>query len=208
MKEISYKVNEIFASVQGEGIFVGLPMNFIRFTRCNLSCKWCDTAYGIGDELSCASIIKKLDKKIKWVSLTGGEPLMEKDLPYIISKLKGNGFSVLLETNGSMYDKKIFSSCDHVSLDLKAPSSGNCLNNADALQYCLRHPKKSQVKVVVQDAVDLRFFAKMHSYGAGYPNWIIQPEWSRIGEIDYSKIIRKFPGVRVIPQMHKLLKVR
>jgi 7-carboxy-7-deazaguanine synthase len=208
MKDVRYKVNEVFSSIQGEGIFVGLPMNFIRFTRCNLSCKWCDTAYSQGVELSCASILKKLDKKIRWVSLTGGEPMMEKDLSYIISVLKGIGFKVLLETNGSIFDKKIFSSCDHISLDLKAPSSGNCAHSPDALQYCLRHPKKSQIKVVVQDPSDLRFFAKMHSFGEEYPNWIIQPEWSRINELGYSKIISKFPCVRVIPQMHKLLKVR
>ncbi|MFZ2455535.1 MAG: 7-carboxy-7-deazaguanine synthase QueE [Candidatus Altiarchaeia archaeon] len=208
MKEVSYKVNEIFSSIQGEGIFIGLPMNFVRFTRCNLSCRWCDTAYGKGSELSCAGIIKKLDKKIEWVSLTGGEPLMEKDLSCLVSKLKNKGFKVLLETNGSMYDKKIFPSCDHISLDLKAPSSGNCVHSADALCYCLTHPKKSQIKVVVQDECDLRFFARMHSSGKEYPNWIIQPEWSRIDTIDYSKIISRYPCVRVIPQMHKLLKVR
>jgi 7-carboxy-7-deazaguanine synthase len=208
MKDVRYKVNEVFSSIQGEGIFVGLPMNFIRFTKCNLACRWCDTAYSKGEELSCAKILKRLDKKIKWVSLTGGEPMMEKDLPDIISELKGIGFKVLLETNGSTYDKRIFSSCDHISLDLKAPSSGNCVHSADALEYCLMHPKKSQIKIVVQDACDTRFFAKMHSSREGYPNWVIQPEWSRINVIDYSKIISKFPLVRVIPQMHKLLKVR
>jgi 7-carboxy-7-deazaguanine synthase len=208
MKDVRFKVNEIFVSIQGEGIFVGLPMNFIRFCSCNLSCSWCDTAYSKGTDMSCAAILKKLDKKIKWVSLTGGEPLMEKELPYIISELKGIGFNALLETNGSIYDKKIFSSCDHISLDLKAPSSGNCVHSKDAFCYCLEHPKKSQIKVVVQDECDMRFFAKMYTSAEGYPNWIIQPEWSRINEIDYSKIISKFPDVRVILQMHKFLKVR
>ena len=194
--------------MQGEGIFVGLPMNFIRFCSCNLSCRWCDTAYSKEADMSCAAILKKLDKKIKWVSLTGGEPMMERDLSYIISELKGLGFKVLLETNGSIYDKKIFSFCDHISLDLKAPSSGNCVHSKDAFCYCLAHPEKSQIKIVVQDECDLRFFAKMHSSGEGYPNWIIQPEWSRISEINYSRIISKFPCVRIIPQMHKFLNVR
>jgi 7-carboxy-7-deazaguanine synthase len=208
MKDVTYKVNEVFSSVQGEGVFVGMPMNFIRFCKCNLSCRWCDTAYTEGAELSCAVILKKLDKKVIWVSLTGGEPMMEKDLLYIISELKGMGFKVLLETNGSLYDKKIFSSCDHISLDLKAPSSGNCVHSEDALRYCLTHSGRSQIKVVVQNPSDMRFFAKMHSFGVDYPNWIIQPEWSRINEIDYSRIVTKFPAVRVIPQMHKVIKVR
>jgi 7-carboxy-7-deazaguanine synthase len=208
MKDVRYIVNEVFSSIQGEGIFVGLPMNFIRFCECNLSCRWCDTAYRNGVELSYASILKKLDKKIKWVSLTGGEPMMEKDLGSLISGLKDNGFKVLLETNGTLYDKKIFSSCDHISLDLKAPSSGNSLFSEDAFRFCLKHPKKSQIKVVVQDVSDMRFFSLVHSAGKEYPNWIIQPEWSRISELDYSKIISKFSGVRVIPQMHKVLKVR
>jgi 7-carboxy-7-deazaguanine synthase len=208
MKDHTYKVNEVFASIQGEGIFIGLPMNFVRFCSCNLSCKWCDTAYSKGSELSSADVLKKLDKKIKWVSLTGGEPMMEKNLSAIVSELKTNGFSVMLETNGSMFDEKIFSSCDYISLDLKAPSSGNSVHSEDAFRYCLSHPKKSQIKVVVQDETDMRFFAGMHSQGKDYPNWIIQPEWSRINALDYSRIISKFPRARVIPQMHKLLKVR
>lgn len=208
MKDVRYKVNEVFASIQGEGIFVGLPMNFVRFCNCNLSCRWCDTAYSKGVELSCAAIIKKLDERIRWVSLTGGEPMMEKDLLHIISELKGGGFKVLLETNGTMYDKKIFSSCDHISLDLKAPSSGNCIYSEAAFHYCISHPKKSQIKVVVQEGCDMRFFAKMHPLRGEYPNWIIQPEWSKINLLDYSKIISKYPDVRVIPQMHKILKVR
>lgn len=208
MKSPVYKVNEVFSSYQGEGIHVGVPMCFIRFCRCNLRCSWCDTSYDAGVEISLPSIIRKVDKRIKWVSLTGGEPLMEKDLLPLILGLKASGHKVLLETNGSLFDKKIFSSCDHISLDLKAPSSGNCVHDADAFRYCLAQPEKSQIKVVVKDETDMRFFAKMHASGKEYTNWVIQPEWGSVQKLDYENILLKFPDVRLIPQVHKVLKVR
>jgi len=78
MKDSKYLVNEVFSSIQGEGIYVGTPMNFIRFCKCNLGCRWCDTSYQKGVEMSIPCILKKLDKRIPWVSLTGGEPLWKK----------------------------------------------------------------------------------------------------------------------------------
>jgi len=69
---------------------------------------------------------------------------MEESLTALISRLKSAGYRILLETNGSLYDKKTFSSCDHISLDLKAPSSGNCIHSEDAFRFCLIHPKRAR----------------------------------------------------------------
>ena len=208
MKETRYKVNEVFSSIQGEGLLVGKPMNFVRFCTCNLACRWCDTSYRAGSQMSPGEVRKRLDASIPWVALTGGEPLMEKDLLSLIKRLKDGGHKILLETNGSLFDRDIFSSCDYVSMDLKAPSSGNCVHSAEAFGFCVGHPKKSQIKVVVQDASDLVFFARMHSSAPLYPNWVIQPEWASVKKLDYRKIVSRFPGVRVIPQIHKILNVR
>lgn len=207
MRKTKYKINEIFSSIQGEGIYVGVPMNFIRFCSCNLACSWCDTDYQAGTPMSPSEILRRLNRKIPWVSLTGGEPLMEKDLYPLILKLKNAGYKILLETNGTLYDREIFSACDHVSLDLKPPSSGNCVRSQDAFRYCVAHPQKSQIKIVVQDEQDICFFAKAFSCARKYPNWVIQPEWGSIKRLDYDKIISRFPSVRVIPQVHKVLLV-
>jgi 7-carboxy-7-deazaguanine synthase len=207
---MKFLVNEVFSSIQGEGVLVGLPMNFIRFTKCNLRCRWCDTDFASGRELSEKEILKKLEKKISWVSLTGGEPLMEENLLDLISYLKMEGFKVCLETNGSLFKRKIFDSVDYISMDLKPPSSGNQLSSRKALEYCLSNPGKSQIKVVIADKRDIEFFGKIYKdeRESNYINWILQPETGSIKKIDYSALIKEFPKVRVIPQLHRFLKVR
>jgi 7-carboxy-7-deazaguanine synthase len=207
---MKFSVNEVFPSIQGEGLLVGLPMNFIRFTKCNLACKWCDTNYASGREFSEKEILKKLEKKIKWVSLTGGEPLMEDDLLDLISYLKMEGFKICLETNGSLFKRKIFDSTDFISMDLKPPSSGNSQFSRKALDYCLSNPNKSQLKVVIVDKRDIAFFGKIYKEEreSNYINWILQPETGSIKKINYSALIKEFPKVRIIPQIHRFLKVR
>lgn len=209
LDRIKFKINEIFCSIQGEGILVGIPMNFIRFTRCNRKCEWCDTDFSDGIDMTIGEIEKKLDKKIKWVSLTGGEPMLERDLLILIKKFKEKNFKILLETNGTLFERKIFEACDFISLDIKAPSSGNCRYNKDALQYCLRNSKKSQLKIVIQDDNDIKFFKNIFKKNKRYPNWIIQPEWSAREKLQYSKIIKFFDNnIRIIPQVHRILGVR
>jgi 7-carboxy-7-deazaguanine synthase len=207
---MKYLVKEVFSSIQGEGALVGVPMNFIRFTKCNLRCSWCDTDFASGKPLSEKELLKKLEKKIKWVSLTGGEPLMEEDLLDLISYLKMEGFRICLETNGSIFKRKIFDSSDFISMDLKPPSSGNSNINRKALDYCLSNPGKSQIKVVIADKKDIEFFGKVYKEErkASFSNWILQPETGSIKKINYSALIKEFPQVRVIPQMHRFLKVR
>ena len=208
MKDAGYKVNEVFTSIQGEGLLVGLPMNFVRFCRCNLKCRWCDTDFETGTLMNACEIIKKLDSRVEWVALTGGEPLLEEGLLVLVTQLKKKKYRILLETNGSLYDEKIFKSCDYISMDVKPPSSGNPVYSRKALSYCLKNPKKTQVKVVVQDDRDIKFFADLYSRHKKYSSWVIQPESGSIGLLDYGAMAGMFPSVRVIPQMHKYVGVR
>jgi 7-carboxy-7-deazaguanine synthase len=208
MKDAVYEINEVFTSIQGEGLLIGLPMNFVRFCRCNLKCRWCDTDYAEGTPLSAREIIKRLDPGVKWVALTGGEPLLEEDLLALVTRLKKRKYKILLETNGSLYDEKIFKSCDYISLDIKPPSSGNPLHSRKALSYCLKNQKKTQIKVVIQGDKDTEFFYGLYSKYKKYPSWVIQPESGRIDFLDYGAIIKRFPSARVILQMHKYLGVR
>ncbi|MEA3254753.1 MAG: 7-carboxy-7-deazaguanine synthase QueE [Candidatus Altiarchaeota archaeon] len=201
-----YKVNEVYASIQGEGILLGTPMNFIRFCRCNLSCSWCDTDFEEGVEMDVEEILKELDEKVGWVSLTGGEPMLEEDLVYLIKRLREENFKILLETNGTLFNEEVFMLCDFLSMDLKGPSSGNEGFSEEAFAYCLSNPVKSQLKVVIQDDDDLIFFNRV--YSEEYNNWVLQPEWKSMKELDYKRIMEEFPRVRVIPQIHRLMGVR
>ena len=120
------RVNEIFYSIQGESTFAGFPCIFIRMTGCNLRCTYCDTtyAYDQGDDIPLHSIlttVKKFDCRL--VEVTGGEPLIQDETPDLISALIENGYSVLLETNGSQDISAVDTRCTRI-VDIKCPSSG------------------------------------------------------------------------------------
>ncbi|MDI6810953.1 MAG: 7-carboxy-7-deazaguanine synthase QueE [archaeon] len=204
---MNFKINEIFDSIQGEGLFVGVPMNFIRFTECNLQCRWCDTDFENGEILELNEILSRLNKKWKWVSLTGGEPMLEENLLGLIKELHEKEFKVLLETNGTIFDEEIFEECNFISVDIKPPSSGNPIYDKKVIDYLFKNPGKSQLKVVIQDNQDLEFFKGI--YNEKYENWILQPEFSSMDKLDYEKILKVIgKNVRIIPQIHKILKVR
>jgi 7-carboxy-7-deazaguanine synthase len=98
------RVNEIFYSIQGESTFTGYPCIFIRMTGCNLRCTYCDTTYAYeeGDDIPLDSILTTVKKfACNLIEVTGGEPLIQDETPDLISALIKNGYTVLLETNGS-----------------------------------------------------------------------------------------------------------
>jgi len=100
----SYRINEIFYSIQGEGEFAGTPAVFVRFSGCNLKCPWCDTDHSHGEEMTCDELedaVRKLlaDRDGAIIVLTGGEPALQlhDDEPLF------HGFArfVCIETNGT-----------------------------------------------------------------------------------------------------------
>lgn len=99
---MKFPIVEIFTSIQGEGVNLGKAANFVRFAGCNLNCPWCDTEWRKANEaLTVDEILSRLDKKVKIVVLTGGEPLMQKELPWLTMALQGEGYLVTIETNGT-----------------------------------------------------------------------------------------------------------
>jgi len=99
------EICEIFYSVQGEGVFIGRPMIFIRTTGCNIFCSFCDSRYSWekGKKMSIESIMKEIKKfKCKNVCVTGGEALLQKDIYKLIETLGEKDYAVFLETNGSI----------------------------------------------------------------------------------------------------------
>jgi 7-carboxy-7-deazaguanine synthase len=120
------KICEIFTSIQGESSYAGMPCTFIRLTGCNLRCSYCDTSYAYyeGQELTVDEIVRQVQRSgIDLVEITGGEPLLQKEVLHLIKRLLAEGYAVLVETNGSQSIREIDRKAV-IILDIKTPGSG------------------------------------------------------------------------------------
>mgnify|MGYP000010407758 CR=1 FL=1 len=157
IQENIINLTEIFTSVQGETSFTGLPTVFVRTAACNLRCSWCDTTYsfGKGTPTSIDSIIDQI--KIagpKHVCITGGEPLLQKNIYILMKILCDLNYVVSLETSGSLpidqVDQRVIS-----IVDIKCPGSKmekkNLWRNLEILR------PKDEVKFVVLDRNDYEY---------------------------------------------------
>lgn len=121
------KINEIFSAIEGETSLTGLPMLFVRFTGCPLRCRFCDTtyAYDEGEDMSVEALIRKIDDhKLSIVHLTGGEPLIQRDLPLLVHRLREKGYRIVIETSGARDISPYVLENTHIMLDIKTPGSG------------------------------------------------------------------------------------
>lgn len=119
-------INEIFYSLQGEGMLTGMPSVFIRFAGCPLRCKWCDTKYAwdnrAGEELSMETIVaRRLKYKSPFVVITGGEPMINGGLSELTGRLKSRGDHITIETAGIAFIPGL--SCDLMSISPKLSNS-------------------------------------------------------------------------------------
>ncbi len=124
-------IHEIYLSVQGESTFAGLPCVFVRTSVCDSRCTWCDTphAFNQGTRMSRAAVLERaLAFGCPLVELTGGEPLLQADVPPLMSELCDAGKTVLLETSGA-HDVGRVDPRVHVIMDLKCPDSGESHRN-------------------------------------------------------------------------------
>lgn len=132
---------EIFRSIQGEGVHAGRPAVFLRLALCNLACRWCDTAYTWDWErhdrgretleLSLSSAERVISRLgCRSLVVTGGEPLLQqKELVPLLDRLKGAGFWIEVETNGTILPTEgLLGLIDHWSVSPKLASSGNSLS--------------------------------------------------------------------------------
>ena len=156
------KVIEIFKSIDGEGIRAGLPTTFIRLAGCNLRCDYCDSEYTFdmndGKDMSIEDIIQEcVDNRIGSITLTGGEPLIHKDVEELLIKLnETNVFDINVETNGTI-DPSKYHMLENVwfTVDYKCPSSGLGIEDAMNPQAfkTLRH--QDVLKFVVGSKEDM-----------------------------------------------------
>jgi 7-carboxy-7-deazaguanine synthase len=150
-------VNEIFHSIQGESTHAGRPCVFVRLTACDLRCSWCDTAYAFHEGTK-MSVDEVLDKVRAYgcgvVEVTGGEPLLQKDVYPLMQRLLDEGRTVLLETGGHRSVAAVPEGV-HRIIDVKCPGSGeaekNCWENLDQLR------PTDEVKFVIRDRADYEY---------------------------------------------------
>jgi len=201
------KIVEIFESLQGEGKNQGRPCLFIRLAGCNLSCRWCDTAYAQsgGTDIDYDEILEQCWRKNpRLVCITGGEPLLQKDaLLSLLPSLYKRGTAIEIETNGTIAfaDLQSFAS---ICMDVKCPSSGETSD----LSLLSTIRCADSVKFVVMDEGDCRYAKEV------LDNYPIAGEifFSPVCGTNYQPIIRYILEndlqVRFQLQLHKIIGVK
>ena len=147
-------VNEIFHSIQGESTYVGEPCVFVRLTACDLRCTWCDTTYAFheGRRMSIDEVIAEVDRyDCKTVEITGGEPLLQREVYALMDRLLTSGRRVLIETGGHRSIEQVPRGVIKI-VDVKCPGSGEA-SKMD-WQNLGRLSAHDQVKFVIRDRTD------------------------------------------------------
>lgn len=254
-------LSEIYLSLQGEGIWVGTPTVFIRTTGCHRRCRYCDTEFAliaerqakiwlgwrtgepdliVDNPVSLQEVVAWVQRAAgevaKWVSFTGGEPLLQADfLAELGKELKARKFKILLETEGGLPDKlaKVLPFVNAVAADIKLPSTTGEPLDWDECERFLKTTVNAQVQACVKivvtadidegefcQAVDL--LAKLHEGSTDYRHLcpvalILQPVTPArfVTEAPSMDLLlhlaslaqRKLPDVRIVPQVHKLMQL-
>ncbi|MCB9851787.1 MAG: 4Fe-4S cluster-binding domain-containing protein [Phycisphaerales bacterium] len=196
----TYRVNEIFFSVQGEGMRVGTANLFLRFTGCNETCRIethgfdCDTEFASGRDMTIDDIIAQLRETgptCDWIVLTGGEPGLQVDRE-LIDALHAADFKLAIETNGSI---ELPAGIDWVTVSPKVA------------EHAIRQRTADEVKYV-------------RGYGQGIPKTVVQAEYKLISPafsgdqldartLDWCvMLVKENPDWRLSVQMHKAWRVR
>ncbi|HWR69775.1 MAG TPA: 7-carboxy-7-deazaguanine synthase QueE [Dehalococcoidia bacterium] len=183
---------EVFHSIQGEGLHAGRPAVFLRLALCNLACVWCDTRYtwdwehfDQGREVTTVSV-DEAEREIRRyhchsLVVTGGEPLVQqKPLTPLLECLKGRGFWIEIETNGTIVPgRRLLDIVDHWSVSPKLENSGNprpSRENPDAYRL-FRDLTSAHFKYVLEKADDLsELRALMHRYEIPSGRIILMPQ--------------------------------
>jgi len=156
-KPVRLKITEIFYSLQGEACNVGLPTVFIRLTGCPLRCVYCDTAYAFtgGEWMDLESIIKRVKQyNTRHITVTGGEPLAQKNCLALLSNLCDSGYDVSLETSGAILVDKVDKRVVKV-IDIKTPASAEeSKNKFENIEFINTN---DQIKFVICDENDYQW---------------------------------------------------
>ena len=226
-------ISEIFSSLQGEGTHLGERHLFVRFERCNIHCEYCDELGKPGFDFdldSTVESIRRLDRDEgphAYVSLTGGEPLMY--LPFLkplMERLKALGFRMYLETNGILWKalEQVVRLSDVVAMDVKPASVTKerpfLKEHERFLAIALE--KETFVKMVCSKSLDQREFQDlcvMIAHTAPHVPLVLQPITREVEGHEDFELMRLLgelqtiglgilKDVRIVPRLHKILKIR
>ncbi len=226
------RILEVFASIQGEGIYLGQPHLFVRFWNCNLACRYCDSDYrGPYQEMTMEELLSRVrfhletEGPFQAVSLTGGEPLLWWEfLKGWLPHLKALNQRTYLETNGTLVRplEEVLPWIDTVAMDLKPPTATgdrSCWESHEAfLKLAIQAGRDLFVKIVVtrdtSEAELEKSFRLVAGIDPGIPV-VLQPvtPWGPVREgPEEEQLIRWrrqaeriLSEVQVIPQVHHLI---
>ena len=153
-REKTLTINEIYHSIQGESTWAGQPCVFVRLTFCDLRCTYCDTEYAFyeGKKLTLPEIVAGVAAfACPLVEITGGEPLLQKNVLSLMSELADAGYTVLLETSGA-HDISAVDSRVHRIMDLKTP--GSCEVERNLWSNIEHLTQRDEVKCVIGSRED------------------------------------------------------
>jgi len=158
---MNIRVTEIFLSLQGESRSVGIPTVFVRLTGCPLRCQYCDTAYAFygGETKSIDAVLEEVATfGVRHVTVTGGEPLAQKNCPALLSRLCDADYKVSLETGGAMPLEAVDVRVSRV-MDIKTPGSAEAAKNCyENIPHLTAH---DQIKFVICDRADYEWAKQM-----------------------------------------------
>jgi 7-carboxy-7-deazaguanine synthase len=204
----SLRISEIFFSMQGETSRVGLPTVFVRLTGCPLRCSYCDTAYAFtgGQTLSLQSILQQVALySPRFVTVTGGEPLAQKNSLLLMRALCDAGYEVSLETGGMLDVSGVDERVSKV-VDLKTPASGEMAKN---LMSNLEHLNpRDEIKFVLCGEADYQWAKQVmqEHHLSQRCDVLFSSAQGQLAPKDLADwILRDHLPVRLQIQLHKLL---
>jgi 7-carboxy-7-deazaguanine synthase len=201
------RVTEIFFSIQGEGTRTGRPCVFVRFTGCDLRCSYCDTAYAFhgGRDLSQEEILAEVVRHpTRFVLLTGGEPMLQRELPDLAKQLLARGYEVAIETHGQRPLDALPREVIRI-VDVKTPGSGEPTTD---FAYLDRLEPHDEVKFVVVSEDDFRWsreVVRRHRL-EGRVHVLFSPVWGRVEPKDLARwMLESGIDARLSLQVHKVI---
>ena len=202
-------INEIFHSIQGESTHAGRRCVFVRLTACDLRCSWCDTPYAFheGRKMSIDDVMDEVERYgCDLVELTGGEPLLQKDVYPLIDRLIGSGRTVLIETGGHVSLAQVPPDVRTI-MDVKCPGSGE--SHTTDWDNLSRLDGNDEVKFVIANRDDFEYareVATTHDLAARCAAVHFSPAWGLVNPADLAAwILEARLPVRLQLQQHKYI---